>query len=915
MKLLYSFLLLFVCWQVPAQSFFSVFRNSYVGNDMFETDSSLVFWTSNNQQITYSHVDLQGNLQGKTTLSATQVGQTNWAVLQLHDTAFYFLGNFITPNGNGVSWNKCNHDGQIEWTLRDSFQYNYFTGEAYLLEHPSGKVTALYNNVYTRFDSVGQVLWRRNYGGEEVYKMLAVGDSTLVWKESGLYLMDGQGLNLQLIYQSFYQQPQYAHFAEYQSGHFVFAHLAQTSGGLHLVRFNFDAGLQLDDTLLLNTALNQNTAYFLNRGDTLFVLQRTVPNWTGNWPSVFTFLTVSIPDMAYTMIQKETHYQVIPQLARNGGFYMYGSFSMDNAYLAWLPDFDNYLPQGISTGHIYFDANGDCQQAYNERSLGHSLITLEHQSSGQEHYILAQSDGGLIARLDTGAYTVDWLSTRPAMTIDCPADTSFVQDQSSGLQLAIQSTLNCEEPTVDIFMSPARAGRDSRLRLIVQNRGTVNLSSIQVQYLDLKLNPYLEIQFASVPYTKITPDFYRLTLNSFNSNLPINSSITVDLTVRVATNTPQNYEHFVEARLSSEQACNYDPWWDGSDLTVTGTCSNNLASFSITNSGWGNMVESVQYHLFERSTLLQQGMLQLQVGEVFNLTQAVNGQALRLQVAQTNHHPLKNIRPSFTLQTCPQMLNNAEMGFPLNDAAPSSAMYSRRTIPITTVAGGAEVSAIPYGLGPDRVILPGEEIRYTLRVQNPLNRVATTVVIYDTLDSNLDISTLRLVHISHQHIVELLDNQILKITLQDANLVRYVDNPITCQAYVVFYIKAKTDLPDGTIIQNRMSAIFNNTYSAANYWHTINPVAPIWNSSGEVLTGLFPSLSPNPAYHACYFEQQGQVLAYDLYSLDGLMIQAETQCSPGQNKISLEYLPQGIYIVQFTLLDGRKATSKIVHLK
>lgn len=108
-------------------------------------------------------------------------------------------------------------------------------------------------------------------------------------------------------------------------------------------------------------------------------------------------------------------------------------------------------------------------------------------------------------------------------------------------------------------------------------------------------------------------------------------------------------------------------------------------------------------------------------------------------------------------------------------------------------------------------VLFDENITYTIRFQNTGNDVAFKVIIDDEIDSNLDLSTFNLISSSHIDSLEtiLTDDGLVTFEFRNINLPDSATNLEGSQGYVTYTIKAKTGLPENTIIKNSSAIYFD----------------------------------------------------------------------------------------------------------
>lgn len=141
-----------------------------------------------------------------------------------------------------------------------------------------------------------------------------------------------------------------------------------------------------------------------------------------------------------------------------------------------------------------------------------------------------------------------------------------------------------------------------------------------------------------------------------------------------------------------------------------------------------------------------------------------------------------------------------------------------------------EKMVMPQGITNQHYTPIADELKFTVNFQNTGNDTAFTVVIHDTLDSNLDLNTFKLLSSSDPVGAQMDANGVMRfsfynILLPDSN----IDEPGS-HGYVAYSLKPKSGLADPTVIHNTAHIVFD-----------LNS-AIITNTSYNTLTALqYPS--------------------------------------------------------------------------
>jgi uncharacterized repeat protein (TIGR01451 family) len=115
----------------------------------------------------------------------------------------------------------------------------------------------------------------------------------------------------------------------------------------------------------------------------------------------------------------------------------------------------------------------------------------------------------------------------------------------------------------------------------------------------------------------------------------------------------------------------------------------------------------------------------------------------------------------------------------------------------------------PPGVTSLNLTLMTDTLDYTIRFQNTGNDTAITVVLLDTLDTNLDINTFQLVASSHSVQTEIEASGAIRFAFDNIMLPDSNVNEAESHGFVEYRILAKSGLPDGTPVYNTAHIFFD----------------------------------------------------------------------------------------------------------
>lgn len=211
---------------------------------------------------------------------------------------------------------------------------------------------------------------------------------------------------------------------------------------------------------------------------------------------------------------------------------------------------------------------------------------------------------------------------------------------------------------------------------------------------------------------------------------------------------------------------------------------------------------------------------------------------------------------------------------------------------------------------PDSLSLIEDEFVYTIRFQNTGNDYARNVVITDTIDENLDLSTFELINCSHPDILQITvdENREIKFDFSGIYLQDSISNEPASHGFINYRIEPIEDVVLNTNITNTANIYFDfNPPIVTNTTHNILvnefPTSSIYNLSNADIESY-----PNPALEYIYLSKQvDNVYIYN--SLGKLVMQTKLT-----DKVNVQSLPIGTYFVEYKL-ENKLATDTWVIMR
>ena len=170
-----------------------------------------------------------------------------------------------------------------------------------------------------------------------------------------------------------------------------------------------------------------------------------------------------------------------------------------------------------------------------------------------------------------------------------------------------------------------------------------------------------------------------------------------------------------------------------------------------------NMTDSTEYRLYADTALVQLGNVKLNQGDSILFEIPGTGSMFRLEVDQALNHPT-NTMVAAALEGCvPVLTSTSSRGMinkytnPIREPEPEFAIDCKEII---GSFDPNDKQVIPQGLDSVGLTPPGSRLQYLIRFQNTGNDTAFTVIIVDTLSSELDMSTFQVGNSSHPFIMK-----------------------------------------------------------------------------------------------------------------------------------------------------------------
>lgn len=221
-----------------------------------------------------------------------------------------------------------------------------------------------------------------------------------------------------------------------------------------------------------------------------------------------------------------------------------------------------------------------------------------------------------------------------------------------------------------------------------------------------------------------------------------------------------------------------------------------------------------------------------------------------------------------------------------------------------------EKEVMPVGSGVEGYVPENTEFTYTIHFQNVGNASANTVTITDSIDNNLDISTLKVINSSHEYYTQFSDVAV-KFIYNQINLVDSGTNLLESNGSITYKIKAKPNLGSGIEIKNKAYIKFDNNPSIVTNTtlNTTELITSINANSVEKNVQVYP----NPSEGMVKIVANNVIQSCRILDFTGrVALEKQAQQSKTMD-LDLSSLKAGIYFIQ--TLNQDKVTSQTKWIK
>ncbi len=451
-------------------------------------------------------------------------------------------------------------------------------------------------------------------------------------------------------------------------------------------------------------------------------------------------------------------------------------------------------------GSVLFENSINCSEDSTDARISQALI----KALPGPTYSMTDSEGNYSIQLDSGLYELKLIIDSSQLKPICDTSLIINTPQYSGVidnnNFYVTADSICAKMSIEIT-SPIIRGCFTTSRLYVQCKNIGTMQSTD-SYASIELPPNLSYVSSSLPYDSIVGNKYYFTIN----NLNIYESQIFSIEVLTSCQTLIGSSICIIGNIYPSNSCLYND--DINDLMnddISFECINEdsvLITIENTYDNSYNQVIGVYLNNMNSNSF------NYQANPGQDTSFIVNSLGHNIRVDLTSYASLQlHMDSRFFANSCTS--NNSDN--PINEVPLNHDDNSHFTFcPEVRGAWDPNDKAVnPSGISNNNYVVPNTPLTYLIRFQNTGTDTAFTVIILDTLDSSLNIESIRNIISDHSYELNILDSNVLQfnfnnILLPDSNI-----NLTESQGFISFTIDHLDFVPEGTVINNSAGIIFD----------------------------------------------------------------------------------------------------------
>ncbi len=345
----------------------------------------------------------------------------------------------------------------------------------------------------------------------------------------------------------------------------------------------------------------------------------------------------------YIDVQKENEYLLVGGVL--GNYNLKSGDQSENSrggWDIWIINLKSLETPNTIKGNVFFARNSDCTFDSNEKPLSNIYIKTEPYN----FYGITDSLGRYNILTDSGTYKVSQIIPQSIRMLysgtKCPSQGFYnismrrLDTTVSNINFA-DSLYLCPYLQVELSQSRLRRCFNNTTAIRYCNIGNVDTSNVQVI---VQLPEYVTLVSASNPNYTVNGKKITFTIGNLRANEcgTINLVTNVDCVEGIVGLTQCIRAYILPRNKCVDQIQPDYVFWDRSEITIYGICTNSTVRFVIKNVGQ-NMADSSNYRIYKNAVQALSAKFKLTAGDSLVINISATGHTFRLEADQTLHYP------------------------------------------------------------------------------------------------------------------------------------------------------------------------------------------------------------------------------------------------------------------------------------
>ncbi len=473
------------------------------------------------------------------------------------------------------------------------------------------------------------------------------------------------------------------------------------------------------------------------------------------------------------------------------------------------------LNKQLLYGQVYLDDEFDtCQLSWRDKSLPNYKVKI---NPGNLQVNTDSFGYWEIPFIGNGLLEITLDTNNSLYTNDCTQKQTIQIDNKEEFktkEFLLKSKTYCAYPTISVTCPSMRKCDTVPIYINIKNDKIAKGKLLNTKILLTLDTNFIFIKSPFV-YNRIGSGRYEFYIDSLEPD----SLLTIVVSVNINCNSKVGTTACVSAKLNPVNNCYLDILpdysqnqcslpYDNSNYIIDATCEIDSIKFIFTNIGTGNALCFSPLSFFLNGILVFKDSLKLNSNQIREIKIPKTGHTWTAIVSQ---HPLMpgKINPIKNFELCGDSSNWSQNVLSEFSTGDNSRYVDNECNIIRYSYDPNDKKSIPEGRGEFKLTNPNSILEYTIRFQNTGNDTARKIVIKDTLNSNLNISSFKNLGSSHKYTHFIQNNNISVWTFDKIYLPDSATDEKNSNGFLKFSISQKLNLPNETKISNRAAIYFD----------------------------------------------------------------------------------------------------------